>query len=153
MHWIKKITVIIASLFIISFQVNSASDKYFHDARGNAISSSDFKGKWVIVNYWATWCDICMTEVPELNQFYKNNSKNVLLFGVNYDHLTSDDLRQAINSFDIKYPVLVEDPTSLWNFGYFDVVPVTFVINPQGKVVKRILGAVTDAQLSEIIRS
>lgn len=145
---------ILALFFSLMFVCAHAANIDFHDSQGKVIKSSDFKGKWVIINYWASWCDICLREVPEFNKLYKNNKdKNILIFGVNYDHLTSDDLATAMANADIHYPVLIEDPTSMWNFGYFDVVPVTFVINPQGKIAERIVGPTTEYALMNIIHS
>ncbi len=147
-----KLTKIILALFFSLALVCANAGTAFHDARGNNIKTSQFNGKWVIINYWASWCDICLNEIPEFNNFYKKvKNKNVLVYGVNYDHLTGDDLTQAMNSAGIQYPVLVEDPTSIYNFGYFYVVPVTYVINPQGKIAKKIVGPTTESALMDII--
>jgi thiol-disulfide isomerase/thioredoxin len=147
-----KLTKVVLALFFSLTLMCANAGTTFHDAHGNKIKASQFNGKWVIINYWASWCNICLNEIPEFNNFYKKvKNKNVLIYGVNYDHLTGDDLTQAMSAADIQYPVLVEDPTSIYNLGDFGVVPVTFVINPQGKIVKKIIGPTTENALMDII--
>ncbi len=114
-------------------------------SRDNSVSLSALKGKWIIINYWAVWCDSCVKEIPELNHFYQHNQdKNILLFGVNYDHTPMPDL--------ILYPVLVEDPKKFFKLADVDVLPVTFIIDPQGKVVKSIIGPNTEKSLFKIMQ-
>ncbi len=125
----------------------------FHDAQGNAISNADLKGKWVIVNYWAGWCRGCIQETPELNHFYKNNQhKNIVLLSYNFDQLPPDDLKTAIRKADIAYPVLAEDPASVYKLDDINVLPMTFILNPKGKVVKEIVGPSTEQNLLDYLR-
>ncbi len=136
------------SLFLSCAQ--SAST--FHLAAGGKVSADFFKNKWVIVNYWASWCDICLNEIPELNNLYQHNQdKDILIYGVNYDHLILGELDQAIATARIAFPVLVEDPKVFWNLDSSDVVPVTYIINPHGRVVKKIVGPTSEAALLNTI--
>lgn len=126
----------------------------FHDATGRFISHSEFKNKWIIVNYWADWCDSCIEEIPELNNFYRNNQDhNILIFGVNYDRLPNPVLRQAIKKTGILFPVLQEDPADLWRFGEITALPTTFIINPDGDVVRKIIGPNTEQSLLKIVHN
>ncbi len=119
-----------------------------HDTKGNPISTAELKGKWVIINYWADWCESCVKEIPELNHFYQNNhDKNIVLLGVNYDRMPMSDLQIAIHKTHIAYPVILEDPAATWALNDIEALPVTFIIDPQGKVVKKILGANTEQSL------
>jgi thiol-disulfide isomerase/thioredoxin len=148
---LRRIALFIACCL---WMVCSQAAEVFHDASGHTINASQFKNKWVIINYWAPWCDICLREIPELNNFYLHNkNKNVLIYGVNYDHPDAAELKQSASTLGISYPVLVEDPNHLWDLGYFDVIPVTFVINPQGKIARKIIGPTTEEVLLEIIHS
>lgn len=147
---LKRLMLFVASLFVI----NLSHAVTLHEADGKSISTSSLKGKWVIVNYWATWCDICHSEMPELNNFYKNNKdKNVLIFGVNYDHLKGKELNQAMHEIGISFPVLQDDPDQVWGFGYSDVLPVTYVVNPQGKIAKKFIGPTDEQSLLAVIKS
>jgi peroxiredoxin len=131
----------------------SRENSVLHDAKGHEITISQLKGKWIIVNYWAAWCASCLKEIPELNHFYqRNHHKNIVLFGVNYDRLSLSDLQQTIDKTHIAFPVVLEDPAQIWLLNGIEALPVTFIIDPQGKVVKRIVGASTEQSLLATLR-
>lgn len=143
-------------LFIILLSVMSCAqgDPIFSDTQGRSVQISQLRGKWVVVNYWAAWCHSCIEEMPELNRFYQNNSnKNIVFYGVNYDQLPSEALNEAIKNVDVQFPVLTEDPNTAWQLGDTDMIPVTFIINPDGKVVKKLVGVNTEQSLSETLTS
>jgi len=112
----------------------------FHDTQGHTFHTANFKGKWIVINFWAPWCSSCASEIPQLNEFYRQKKPNVLFFGFDYDAPSMDILLTQIHQLGIQYPVLVENPERLWQFGNIDVIPMTFIINPQGEIVKKILG-------------
>lgn len=145
MRFLKIILLFIGCVAIINC---TQQGSVLHDAKGNSIPVSTLKGKWVIINYWADWCESCIKEIPELNHFYQHNQdKNIVLYGVNYDRMPIGDLETAINKTHIAYPVILEDPSETWSFDGIDALPVTFIIDPKGKVVKKILGANTEQSL------
>jgi len=127
----------------------------FHDAEGKSVPVSEFKGKWIIVNYWATWCDICLDEIPELNRLYRNNhDKNILIYGVNYDQLSPVGLKNTVRKMKIRFPVLAEDPSQMWQLDEITNLPTTFIINPRGEVVKKIVGGPnTETSLLELVHA
>jgi len=148
----QKLNRIIVSLIFTLAVSCLQAQPVFHDTQGNTITPIQFKDKWVVINYWASWCDICLREIPELNNFYRHTKdKNVLMYGVNYDRLPATELSQAMNMAGISYPVFIEDPAKIWGFADADVIPVTYVINPQGKIAKRIVGPTTEMDLNNII--
>ena len=110
----------------------------------------NFTGRWIIINYWATWCGPCHEEIPELNAFYKAHKKanDIVLLGVNYDGVDVDTLKNETKKMDITFPVLVDDPSSVLKFPRPDMLPVTLVFNPEGKLQATLLGPQTQATLS-----
>jgi thiol-disulfide isomerase/thioredoxin len=81
MRFLKLLLVLLCSIFMLSC---TEKGSVLHDTKGNEIPLSTLKGKWVIINYWADWCESCTKEIPELNRFYQNNQdKNIVLYGVN----------------------------------------------------------------------
>lgn len=137
-------------LLLLAFSSLSQAETMFHDSHGNSTSLSALKGKWVIINYWASWCHSCIEEVPELNRFYQNHKKDPLvLFGVNYDALPPMDQQRIIRRLDMRYPNLLEDPATILNLGDITGVPVTFIFNPKGKLVKTLYGGQTMKGLEE----
>jgi peroxiredoxin len=148
----KLILVIVFSFFMMS--CSKAEEPLFYDTNGNAVKFSTLKGKWVVLNYWAAWCNICVQEIPELNHFYQNiKDKNIVFYGIDYDELSLDNLKSSIASVSIKYPVLTSDPGPTWNLDSVDVVPTTFILNPEGRVVKVITGPNTERSLLGIINT
>ncbi len=145
---------IMCMVVAIIFSFYSHTIFAFHDSTGRFLSSSAFKNKWIIVNYWADWCDSCIEEIPELNSFYKNNQdSNVLIIGVNYDGLPNNVLREAIKKTGILFPVLQENPAQMWRLGEITALPTTFIINPDGIVVRKIIGPNTEQSLLKIIHN
>lgn len=122
------------------------------DMSGQKISFSDLQGKWVLINYWASWCQPCIDEISELNHFYEKNKKNnVALFAVNYEALPVDMQQQLIKQFDIKYPSLQQDPARALRLGNIRGVPVTFIFNPQGQLSDTLYGGQTAESLKEAL--
>ncbi|MDA8561998.1 TlpA family protein disulfide reductase [Gammaproteobacteria bacterium] len=142
--------IFIFTAFILFF--SSAEVFSLIDSNGESVSKSFYKNKWIIVNYWADWCDTCVNEVPELNKFYNNNKdKNMIIFGINYDNLPNVSLRKAIKKTGIKFPVLQQDPSVTWGLSEVTVLPTTFIISPEGDVVRKIIGPNTEKSLLKIV--
>ncbi len=123
------------------------------DTQGNNIDPESWKNHWVIVNYWASWCEPCHKEIPELNRFYHLHHDQVLLYGVNNDGLDPDSLRQAIQKMNIEFPVFVSNPAKALHIRDIGVLPSTFVFNPQGQLVKTLIGAQTVSSLEQVIEN
>ena len=110
----------------------SNSHPTFHDNKGQAIRFSDLRGKWVIINYWATWCHSCIEEIPQLNAFYESHRDHAIVLGVNYDMPAPTILDRDIKKLGIIYPVLTQDPRKFLHLTDAGVIPSTYLINPQG---------------------
>lgn len=142
-------SVIIFSLFTTC----AMSATTLHDLSGENIPFTALQGKWVFINYWASWCQSCIDEIPELNNFYhKNKHHDVAVFAVNYDALPTATQKELIRQFGIKYPSLKKDPASALKLGDIRAVPVTFVFNPKGELTDTLYGGQTMSSLSEVLR-
>ena len=134
---------------VFASQANSA----LVDLSGNKVSMSSLKGNWVFINYWASWCHPCIEEIPELNQFYHRfKNDRVKVFGVNYDGLSISEQKHLIKELGIDYPGLNGDPAKSLSLGDIRGVPVTFILNPQGKLYKTLYGPQTMASLRRAVR-
>ena len=120
----------LAACIYLLFITSTHAGSELQDMSGNQISLSDLRGKWVLINYWASWCRTCVDEIPELNRFYEEN-KNIALFAVNYDAIPFDTQQKLIKQLDIRYPSLIKDPANVLQLGDIRGVPVTFVFNPK----------------------
>ena len=143
---------IIAFLCVFTTTVLNAA-VVLHPIHGKQIPFSELQGKWVLINYWASWCQPCLDEIPELNRFYDNNNKEKLaLFAVNYDMLPDEMQQKIIQHYDIHYPALKKDPAGSLHLGDIRGVPVTFVFNPQGELTDTLYGGQTAKHLSALIQ-
>ncbi len=125
----------------------------FRDTAGHTVNLTPLKNQWIIIHYWAAWCPSCIEEIPELNQFDQHHDKNVLLYGVNYDKLPLPELKHAIIHSHIEFPILTTDPGETLQLEEVAVLPLTFIINPYGQVVKKIEGPNTEASLRETLHA
>ncbi|MBB71590.1 MAG: hypothetical protein CMF50_04275 [Legionellales bacterium] len=142
--------VLILVLFTVILLAGCGSETRYQDTSGKTITQTSLKGHWVVINYWAPWCHSCIEEIPELNRFSKNHS-NIQMLGVDYDGATGERLNKAIAMMGINYPVLTANPQADWQLDKVSVLPTTFVINPEGNVVKTIVGPTRSKDLAQIV--
>jgi len=123
------------------------------DLAGKQHTLSDYKGKWVVINYWATWCPPCLDEIPELIEYHEAYNKDqAVVLGVNYEDVEDHDLKTFIDEYFISYPVLKGDTSRPPPFGRLLGLPTTYVISPQGKLVSTKIGGVSKAWLEAVTK-
>jgi len=110
---------------------------------GEPVSLSDFRGKWVIVNYWATWCPPCLEEIPDLVQLYDDNRDTLVVLGIDFEEVNIEYLREFVDSHLMNYPVLRSEPVSVTPLGPVLGLPTTYIISPEGERIARQEGPVT----------
>jgi thiol-disulfide isomerase/thioredoxin len=136
-------------LFLMGLLLTGCSEDYGLDQYGRKVTAEQLEGQWLVINYWAQWCGPCRAEVAELNKLAQQVSvPPVLVLGVNFDQLQGSQLSQASSALGINYRVLAQDPAAHWQLPRSEVLPVTYIINAQGKLRERLLGEQTAAGLS-----
>jgi cytochrome c biogenesis protein CcmG/thiol:disulfide interchange protein DsbE len=116
------------------------------------VSIDDYRGRWVMVNFFASWCIPCREEHPELDAFdvAHRAEGDAVLMSVTFDN-DADDARAFFEREGGDWPV-IDDPENSIGVAYgVAQVPETFVVAPNGIVVQRFAGAVTKAELDEVI--
>lgn len=111
----------------------------------------DLSGHWLLVNYWAIWCKPCVKEIPEMNAL-ADAEPTLMVLGVNFDAPPPALLRRQRDQMAIRFPLLISNPTELGLIKP-SVLPTTYIINPQGKLVATLLGPQTQASLQQALKS
>ena len=122
----NRIIQLFCLLIVISCQNNDIEIFNGPDTNLNKLN-----GNWIVINYWADWCAPCIKEIPELNEFAKENN-DLLVFTFNFDQLDEDDLKPVAKKFNIEVPSIVTHPRVIWGIQTPPAVPATFFINPDG---------------------
>lgn len=129
-----------------------AADFSLKDLNNKEIKLSNYRGKVVLLNFWATWCPPCVKEIPDLikvQQTYK--SKGLEIIGVSMDTGSEDDIKKFVKRFEINYPVVVGDLKIVNDYGNISAIPTTFFIDRTGKVQTQVQGGLTTEEIEKII--
>jgi peroxiredoxin len=120
---------------------------------GETVNSSSFKGKSLLVTFFATWCPPCIQEVPtliKLQNSYKDKGFSVI--GLSVDQGGSKVVKKLVLKKSINYPVMMADDMTMQNFGGVYGIPVSFLVNKKGNVVKKYTGYIAKSVLEKDIK-
>jgi len=145
-------TAFLSILLLIGSGVMASPDFTLQDLQGKTHSLSDYRGKWVVINYWATWCPPCRDELPELVDFHeRHKDHDAVVLGFNSEHIELDRLREFVNAFGVSFPVFADSPETQ-NFAPVFGLPTTVLVDPQGQLVGKKTGPVTAEGIEAFIK-
>jgi thiol-disulfide isomerase/thioredoxin len=142
---------LVLALLPVVIQADDSADYELRDMDGKLHRVSDNRGKWLIINFWATWCPPCIAEMPELERFYQQNISSAQVWGVTFEDTDKAKIRQFIEQLRITYPVLGYGQDPLTGFGTVTVLPTTFIIDKQGLFFHRFEGPITAQDIARVI--
>lgn len=120
---------------------------------GKNYQLSDYRGKWVLINYWATWCPPCLEELPDLEIFHNNHHKDkAVVLGINSEDISEKKLKTFLESQFLSFPILRMKPSDKTPFGRISALPTSFLISPKGEVVAKQVGKVTGKAIEAFIK-
>jgi thiol-disulfide isomerase/thioredoxin len=146
--------VLMSTLLSMHTFAYAANNFVLKDTVGKKHTLSQYKGKWVIVNYWATWCPPCLEEVPDLVALYDSRkNKDVMILGVAFDYQSAQEVAEYVDDMLMSYPIVLGDDETIKQIGSADVLPTTYIYNPRGELVKTKRGLVTKQYLEAVMTS
>jgi len=136
---------------VLANENNEPVDFTLPKLHGEDVTLSNLRGKWVVLNYWATWCAPCRKEIPELSALH-DSDENIVVLGLAFEDTDIEAFDEFLEEFKPSYPILIVDVYSPPEpFGTPMALPKTIVLNPQGIPVKTFVGPVTLEDLEAVI--
>lgn len=131
-----------------------AADFKLKTLEGKEVKLSDFRGKVVIVDFWATWCPPCRKGIPDLISLQEEFKKDLVVIGISLDQQnTIKDLKPFIENFKINYPVVLGDAKVVNDYGGINAIPTSFIIDQKGNIVDMHVGLVPKTVYIDQIKS
>ena len=134
----SRILILLIYLSLVSCDRSESDDAYLEQASNVVLT-----GKWIVINYWATWCAPCREEIPELNRLSREQPESLKVFGVNFEPVSADEMEENIREMGILFPVFPEDPYEQLGYERPLILPTTIVISPEGSIHAELVGPQT----------
>ena len=150
---------IILALLLVTTPIISAGQSgkapalELKDLRGRTLRLSDYKGKVVLINFWATWCPPCRAEMPDLIKMQREyRSKGLQVIGITYPPEEIKEVRQFIRKLRVNYPIALGTKETKTLFDETETLPLTVVIDREGNVRERIEGILLPEEFEQKIK-
>lgn len=156
----KLILVLLAGLMLTAgcsgaeeTALKKAPDFSLQDINGKTIRLSDYGGKVVILNFFATWCPPCREEIPDFIELVNTTDKErFAIVGISVEKGDEGIVRKFAAAKKISYPVLVDDGFVSKTYGPIGSIPTTFIIDRNGNIVEKIIGSRTKTEFADKIK-
>ncbi len=147
----KHRLAILFCLVILIFSVQVQAFQ-FQDATGKIHKLADYKGRWVLVNFWATWCPPCLKEIPDLIALYESR-EDIMVIGVAMDFSDPKVVMDFVQSMSITYPTVLGNRQIASQLDDISLLPSTYFFDPDGKPAARQLGVISRESIERFIES
>jgi peroxiredoxin len=159
----KRFTLVLLPLVIVLFvcakaekasisgsNSTQAADFTVKDLKGHEISLSNYSGKIVFLNFWATWCHPCKTEIPDFIEAYKQyKDKGMEIIGISVDKISPKSVLKFAEEYKINYPVVMSTNKIQKDYEPGPYIPTTIIIDQEGKIRHRHIGYMSKEALED----
>ena len=124
------------------------------DTKGNIFTEKNTRGKYLVVNFWATWCSPCLKEIPAFVEFYKENSEHVEILGLDFEPVNIELINEFVERFSINYPLILYthiNDSEYTKFGEIVGMPTTLIYSPDGELLQTFMGEISIEDLKNYI--
>lgn len=149
--WLRTLCLVLIAGLSAQAHASKALNFSFTDTKGKTIQLSDYRGKWVLVNFWAPWCPRCKMEFPELNDL--DARADFVVIGVVMDYgIDQNSAHSTIQRYNLRFPNVLggnrRDPTNpALQVGPVDYYPTSYLYAPDGEIVMFVPGVVSKKKL------
>jgi len=146
-----KSLTLLTVLLLATVPVAAEIDFELPGLDGSAHQLSDYRGDWVVVNYWATWCAPCRKEIPDLSELHDRRD-DIVVLGLAFEDTEVEVFERFLVDYPASYPILlvdVYDPPA--DLGAPRALPTTFLVDADGELVHTWLGPVTSKMITDWI--
>ena len=143
----KLAALLIITGLLMSFQVQAFQ---FKDTTGKIHKLENYKGRWVLVNFWATWCPPCLKEIPDLIALYQDR-KDIMIIGVAMDFGDQQVVLDFVKSMSINYPTVLGSREIAAQLDEVSILPSTYFYDPEGKPAARQVGIISRDSIEKFI--
>lgn len=146
-------TILSASGLWAAYESEEPVDFSLQQLHGEMVSVSDYRQKWVVLNYWATWCAPCRKEIPDLSSLHETRD-DIVVLGLAFEDTDVETFDEFLEEYQPSYPILLVDVYAPPEpFGAPKALPTTIILGLEGYPVKTFVGPVTRESIEEFIDS
>lgn len=137
---------------IVEVDSLQAPDFRLQSLTGDTIGLDEAAGRWVIVNFWATWCTPCAAEMPYLDALSAEHSDHLLVLAINMRE-PRDTVDSFVQEYDLSLPILISPDDEILIAYQVTALPLTVAISPEGTVARRFTGPLTPEDFEPLLHS
>ncbi|QOJ24175.1 MAG: TlpA family protein disulfide reductase [Gammaproteobacteria bacterium] len=146
----RNVTILCCLIvLLLSFQAHAFQ---FQDVTGKIHKLADYKGRWVLVNFWATWCPPCLKEIPDLIALHEQR-QDLIVIGIAMDVDDPKVVMDFVQSMSIPYPIVLGNRKIASQLDEVSLLPSTYFFDPQGNPAARQQGIISRESIEQFIES